>query len=43
MCPGSLAVPRFGSDKTYAIVDEKKIEILNDAGEMVDELYFEKQ
>lgn len=41
MCPGSLAVPRFGSDKTYALIDDKKIQILNDSGEIVDELYFE--
>ena len=41
MCPGSLAVPRFGCDKTYALIDEKKIQILTDGGEIVDELYFE--
>lgn len=41
MCPGSLAVPRFGSDKTYALIDDKKIQILNDNQEIVDELFFE--
>jgi predicted phosphodiesterase len=40
MCPGSMAVPRFGCDKTYAIIDEKKIRILNDNEEVVDELFF---
>jgi len=38
-CPGSIAVPRFGCDKTYAVIDEKKIQILNDCDEVVDELF----
>lgn len=42
MCPGSMAVPRSGSGKTFALVDDKKIQILDLDGEIVDELYFEK-
>lgn len=42
MCPGSMAVPRFGCDKTYALIDDKKIQILTDSGELVDELMLEK-
>ena len=38
MCPGSMAVPRFGSDKTFALIDDKKIQILSDDGEVVDEI-----
>lgn len=41
LCPGSIAAPRFGSDKTYAVIDDKKIQILNIDGELVDELYFD--
>ena len=40
LCPGSMAVPRFGSFKTYAVVDEKKIQILTEDGEFVDEYLF---
>ena len=43
MCPGSLAVPRFGTDKAYALIDDKKIQILTDSGEIYDELYFENK
>lgn len=40
LCPGSIAVPRGGSDKTYALIDETKIQILNLDGEIVDELEY---
>lgn len=40
LCPGSMAVPRFGTDKSYAIIDEKKIQILTQDGELVDECIF---
>lgn len=40
LCPGSIATPRFGSDKSYAIIDEKKIQILSIAGELIDEYVF---
>ena len=39
MCPGSMAVPRSGSDKTFALIDDKKIQILTESGEIVDELF----
>ena len=42
MCPGSLASPRYGSEKSYAIIDDKKIQILTENGDIVDELFFEK-
>lgn len=38
LCPGSIAVPRGGSDKTFALIDDKKIQILNLDGEIIDEL-----
>lgn len=40
LCPGSIAVPRGGAEKTYALIDDKKIQILTDYGEIVDELLF---
>ena len=40
LCPGSIASPRFGSDKSYALIDDKKIKILNDKDEIIDEYYF---
>jgi len=40
LCPGSMAVPRFGSDKSYAIIDEKKIQILSQDGDLIDEFLF---
>lgn len=40
LCPGSMAVPRFGTEKSYAIIDEKKIQILTQDGELVDECFF---
>ncbi len=39
MCPGSIAVPR-GSDKTFALIDNEKIQILNLDGEVLDELNY---
>lgn len=38
MCPGSMAKPRMGSEKCYAIIDEKTIKILTDDGEIYDEM-----
>ena len=40
MCPGSIAVPRGGSDKTYAIIDGEYIRIYNLDGEIIDELKY---
>lgn len=40
LCPGSIASPRFGSDKCYAVIDEHKIKIFNDNDEVIDEYYF---
>ncbi len=41
MCPGSIAVPRFGTSKSYAVIDDKKIQILSNDGDLIDELIFE--
>ncbi len=40
LCPGTMASPRFGSDKSYAIIDEKKIQILSQDGDLIDEFLF---
>lgn len=40
VCPGSMAQPRFGSDKCYAIIDDKKISIYTQHGELVDEILY---
>ena len=40
MCPGSMARPRFGTDKCYALIDEKMIKILTEDGEIVDEMSY---
>ncbi len=40
MCPGSMAKPRMGSEKCYAIIDEKTIKILTDDGEIYDEMSY---
>ena len=40
LCPGSIACPRFGSEKTYAVIDDKKIRILTEQNELVDEFLF---
>jgi hypothetical protein len=33
-----MARPRFGTDKCYALIDEKTIKILTEDGEIYDEL-----
>lgn len=38
LCPGSMARPRMGSDKCYAIIDENFIKILTEDGEIYDEM-----
>ena len=38
MCPGSMARPRYGSDKCYAIIDEKTIKIYTEDGDLYDEM-----
>lgn len=40
LCPGSIAQPRHGSEKSYAMVDDKKIQLLTENDELIDELYF---
>ncbi len=40
MCPGSMAVPRTSVGKTYAIIDEKSIEIFTESGESVDKIFY---
>lgn len=40
LCPGSMASPRFGSKKCYAIIDEKKIQILSEDNDLIDELMY---
>ena len=40
MCPGSMAVPRSGSDKSYAMIDDKKIQILTQDGDLIDEINY---
>lgn len=42
LCPGSMARPRSSVGKTYAFIDGKKIEILTDDGEVIDELFLDK-
>ena len=37
-CPGSIASPRFGSSKSFAVVDGKKIQIFNTNFELFDEI-----
>ena len=39
-CPGSIARPRFGSDKSFAVVENKKIQIFNSDFEKIDEIEF---
>lgn len=41
LCPGSMAVPRFGSAKSYALIDDKKIQILTEDGDLIDEKMLE--
>lgn len=40
ICPGSLAVPRHGTDKAFAIIDENKIQILSLDGKIIDETVY---
>ena len=40
MCPGSMAVPRSGTDKSYAMIDDKKIQILTQDGDLIDEINY---
>lgn len=40
MCPGSMARPRMGSEKCYALIDEKTIKILTEDGEIYDEMAY---
>ena len=40
LCPGSMAVPRFGSEKSFALIDDKKIQILTQDGDLIDELNY---
>ena len=40
MCPGSMAVPRGENPKTFALIDDKKIQILTPNGEVVNELEY---
>ena len=39
-CPGSIARPRFGSSKSFAIVEGKKIKIFSTNFELFDEIDF---
>ena len=39
-CPGSIARPRFGSSKSFAVVEGKKIQILTTEFEIIDEIDF---
>lgn len=37
ICPGSIARPRSGTDRSFAIVDSEKIQILSLEGKVIDE------
>ena len=39
-CPGSIARPRYGSEKSFALVENKKITIYNINLEKIDEISF---
>jgi len=39
-CPGSIASPRHGSEKSFAVVENKKITIYNLDFEVIDEIEF---
>ena len=39
-CPGSIARPRFGSPKSFAVVDGEKIQIFSTNFELIDEISF---
>lgn len=38
VCPGSISSPRFGSEKSFCIIDDKKITIYSVYGEILDEI-----
>lgn len=38
VCPGSIASPRFGSEKSFALIDGKKLQILTLYGDLIDEI-----
>lgn len=40
MCPGSMARPRYGTDKCYALIDENSIKILTENDEIYDEMSY---
>lgn len=42
LCPGSMARPRSGAAKTFALIDDKKIQILTDQNELVLEMNFDE-
>ena len=39
-CPGSIARPRFGSSKSFAVVERQKIQIFSTNFELLDEIEF---
>lgn len=39
-CPGSIASPRFGSSKSFAVIDGKNISIFNTNFDKIDEINF---
>lgn len=41
VCPGSIASPRFGSKKSYAIIDDKKVKIFSVDGDLIDEVFYQ--
>lgn len=40
VCPGSIAVPRFGSEKSYAVIENNKIKLKTIYGDTIDEIIF---
>ena len=40
-CPGSIARPRFGSDKSFAVVEGRTITIFSTNGNKINEISFE--
>ena len=38
VCPGSIAAPRFGSEKSFALIVGSKLQILTLYGEVIDEI-----
>ena len=35
VCPGSIAVPRSGTEKSFALIDDEKIQILSTYGKVI--------